>query len=363
MKKTILMISLITALASTNYAEIVKLPNIDIYEKSKKVSAILGDFNIITESFSVNNNKNITNTLSLGPFYYSYTNENNGHIIGFSKNITDYIISKYDVNMVEFYANKDKLMAEYESILNTYSNYLIKSKEKELQTDFYADLKLDQEILEAKYKNGLISKIDYETYRLELDIAENKLQLLKNEMHKLEYVLKQYKIDTNNLEEFEVKDLDYNKLSKYVKDENEKNKINNRLEKRNSLYKHLPTLDFNVSYDINNKNFIASLNIRKSFKIDMSDIAEDSLKFKKQFIEYSIENEKNEYELLLNNYKFAQKKENLSKETYNIDKLKYDLGKISYKQLIESRVKYNTSIINTLNSKNQLAIYLLKRGI
>ena len=361
MKKKVIFLCFI--MAATSFALPINKPNLSSYEKQKRVGGMLGDFNNLTETFNYSKDGGIKNTVYLGPLHYSYNNNANSHIIGISKNITEYLVSKYYTNIEEYYKNKESVLKEYEYILNTYSDFLVKNKELELKKEYFNKISNDKNIIDIKYKTGKMSEIDYEMLLLEIENSNNSLKMIEQELNSIKNELSQYEIDLTNIEEFVIPEFDKNDIEKFVKSENEKSMVEQELNKQRKLYNLMPSIRMSADYDITNKSYGFSIDITKNFKLTMEDVTENNLAYNKKakVIEYNDEIEK--YNNLKNTYDFNIKKEKLMEKSYKIYKLKYDLGKISYKELLDEKIKLNTAIVETIKSKNNLAIYLLKRGI
>jgi len=369
MKKALFMLLILNSFSAYS----IQKPNLDLYYKQKKIGSILGDFNKINETFEIGYSKdekfNINNRISFGyfthDFKYNTAEKKTLNTISVSKNLRDFAISKKQEILNDYYVNKDKLMNDYYNALDIYSNLIIKKHEISYLTDTISKIKSDKKILETQYKAGVISKIDYDTVVVDLLAYQNKVNILKNDIIELLDSLKQYGFEEKieNIKDFEIKNLDKEKLTKYIEEENYKIKLDNDLTKQKKLHSYLPDINVGANYQFETKNYGVSLNINKLFTLDGSDVVEANLNYVPNKKSLNLKNEMAKYELLYRTYIIDEKKEFLASETYKIDKVKYSVGKLSYKDLTESKVKLDTAKIDLVKSKNNLALYFLKRGL
>jgi hypothetical protein len=369
MKKALFMLLILNSFSAYS----IQKPNLDLYYKQKKIGSILGDFNKINETFEIGYSKdekfNINNRISFGyfthDFKYNTAEKKTLNTISVSKNLRDFAISKKQEILNDYYVNKDKLMNDYYNALDIYSNLIIKKHEISYLTDTISKIKSDKKILETQYKAGVISKIDYDTVVVDLLAYQNKVNILKNDIIELLDSLKQYGFEEKieNIKDFEIKNLDKEKLTKYIEEENYKIKLDNDLIKQKKLHSYLPDINVGANYQFETKNYGVSLNINKLFTLDGSDVVEANLNYVPNKKSLNLKNEMAKYELLYRTYIIDEKKEFLASETYKIDKVKYSVGKLSYKDLTESKVKLDTAKIDLVKSKNNLALYFLKRGL
>lgn len=369
MKKALFMLLILNSFSAYS----IQKPNLDLYYKQKKIGSILGDFNKINETFEIGYSKdekfNINNRISFGyfthDFKYNTAEKKTLNTISVSKNLRDFAISKKQEILNDYYVNKDKFMNDYYNALDIYSNLIIKKHEISYLTDTISKIKSDKKILETQYKAGVISKIDYDTVVVDLLAYQNKVNILKNDIIELLDSLKQYGFEENieNIKDFEIKNLDKEKLTKYIEEENYKIKLDNDLIKQKKLHSYLPDINVGANYQFETKNYSVSLNINKLFTLDGSDVVEANLNYVPNKKSLNLKNEMAKYELLYRTYIIDEKKEFLASETYKIDKVKYSVGKLSYKDLTESKVKLDTAKIDLVKSKNNLALYFLKRGL
>lgn len=365
-KKLIMLISLVSMVSLS-----IEKPNLDKYERQKRIGAKLGDFNNLYTKFDVNYiNKQgflVTNTINFGPTYYElkYDSKSLFNTIGISKNLRDFIIKKHDQSLNEFYTNKEKVYSEYSNILDIYANLIVKKYEIKLKYDLVNKLNSDKKILEMQYKVGKISKLEYETLLVELLSTQNKIDNIASEIKELLEELNTYGYseDIDSISEFEIKELDETKLKKYVDSENEKNEVRKRIEEKNKLHSCFPDINIDARYTFEEKNFTIGLSINKAFKLDGSNFTEQNLGYSKTVRKISVQNEKERYILLFNTYRTMEKRAFLASEQYKVDKVKYEVGNISYKDLTDSKIKEDNAKIDLVKSKNELALYLLKKGI
>lgn len=365
-KKLVFFISLISMLSFS-----IEKPNLDHYEKQKRIGAKLGDFNYANAKFDINYaNKQgilITNTLNLGPVYYElkYVNNNIVNTVGISKNLRDFIIKKHDQAINDFYTNKEKVFTKYSQILDIYANLILKKYEVKLKYDLVNKLTSDKKILETQYKVGKISKLEYETLLVELLSTQNRIDNISSEIKELLEELKIYGYEENidNIKEFEIKQLDEKKLKGYVDSENEKNEVRKKLEKSTKLHSYFPDINIDARYTFEEKNFSIGLSLNKSFTLDGTSFTEQNLGYAKRARKISVESEKEKYTLLFNTYRTMEKRAFLASEQYRVDKVKYEVGNISYKDLTDSKIKEDNAKIDLIKSKNELALFLLKKGI
>lgn len=366
-KKAIFLLSLITFV---NFS--IEKPNLENYEKQKRLGGALADFNFLSEDFNIgyekNSKFNIQNTVNIGPFYHTLRYNRKDNItneIGLSKNLRDFVISKKLQSLNEFYKNKEQIFDEYAHILDVYSNLIVKKYEIQQKYDLINKMNSDKKILETQYKVGQISKIEYETMLVDLISFQNKVDTLSIEIKDLLDELKSfgYNESIDEIKDFEIKDIDYSKFLKYINSENEKEQIRKTLNEQIKKYELFPDINISAKYQIENKDFGIGLNFKKTFKLDGSDFTESKLGYNKNVKLKTLDTEKEKYKLLVNTYKILEKKANLISEQYKIDEVKYKVGKISYKNLTDSKIKENDAKIEFIKSKNNLALYILKKGL
>lgn len=368
MKKKLLILIPLIAMSSFS----IEKPNLEKFEKQKKIGSMLLDFNEASEKFDIGyeNGFSVSNTINIGPIYHtiSYNNSNGGGIsntVGISKNLRDFIISKKDLTINEFYETKDKVYADYAQILDIYSNLILKKYEISQKYDLLKKLQTDKKIFEVEYKVGKISKIDYESVLVELLSTQNKIDTLSVEIKDLLEELNSYGYNetVDNIQDFEIKSINKNSIKKYINSENEKNEIRDRLREKTKLHSYFPDMTAYAKYTFEQKSFGVGISINKSFKLDGTDILEKNIGYTKKSKKITESKIIEKYNLLSNTYKIYERKYNLAVEQYKIDEVKYKVGNISYKALLDSKIKENNAKLELIRSKNDLALYLLKKGM
>ncbi|WP_068267664.1 TolC family protein [Caviibacter abscessus] len=382
----------INALKSNTYNN--KINELNNIKNKKIIASVLDDFKYVTNDLGYNydssSKHNLKNTLKWGAFTYTITygngNGNNGssngkvsNSIGVSKDLNDFFYNKWDLNkqlaISEYNKNYDAIKNEYFSLVDLYADLLVKKGEYDNSKSVLDKLNSDEKIIETKYKSGSVSKIDYENFKLQIEIKKHEIIILQEELNKIlnQLKAKNVSIDINNLEDFEIKEI---KIKDQTNELKNKIKVEKRIaELQYNKYiasKVVPTINVNAMYNIENKSYSVGLNVFKSFDLTGVDLDEAKYNKKHSIIEYdnklkAVDNKYNddlsEYALLKNTYKLELSKEQLAKKELEIANLKYRLGSIKYNDLLKAINEYHSSKLNTIKAKSKLGAFILKKEI
>lgn len=376
--------------------------------KNKKiVGSILDDFKDVTNTFSYNYTEKqhkLTNTLKWGVLTYTLdyspnnnngtgnssgttntanTSTNNGskvnNTIGISKNLNDFFYNKWDLNkqiaISQYNKNYEMIKSEYFSLIDTYSSLIIKKAEYENSKSVLEKLNSDEKIVETNYKIGKISKIEYENFKLQIEIKKNEIVILNEELNKIVNQLKEKNVvvDLKNLEEFEIKDIEIKDKTKELKDKLNTEKRIAELQYNKFVANNIvPVINVNANYHIEKKSYSVGLSVTKNFDLTGVDI--DEAKYNKKYAvnEYDsklktaaeqYKEEIREYNLLKTTYKLEMSKEQLAKKELDIAQLKYKLGSIKYNDLLTKINDYYNSRVNVSRAKSKLGAFILKKEI
>lgn len=362
----ILVPCILSASITTNKPSIT---NYDYIRNQKVIASYMGDFNHISESLSYNTDTkkhNVVNEFSIGPISYSVGNTS--HKISLSKNIKDFYnasyLVKYNLNLKDYYDRISEDLQYYSNFLDAYTNYILQFKNIENNKFLLETLKLDENIIEEKYKNGLVSEIDYQSIKLQ--IASSELQLLesKNLLEQAKKTLKGFNYTIEDNEDFDVPSLNIVKLKTYINFYNSNiDNTNNYLSNinyKNKVDHYSPDIYFDASYDIKEKNASIGIRVSKSFDILANFIPEKKdIKTSKLILEDEIEL----YNLLKNQYDISLKKEELAKKELDIARLKLKLGKITNREYMEKIIAYSNSQKMSLDAKIKLTKNILLKEL
>lgn len=373
--------------------------------KNKKiVGSILDDFKDVTNTFTYNYEKDskhkLTNILKWGVLTYTLDynpNNNNGtgsssttntasnstnkvnNTIGISKNLNDFFYNKWDLNkqiaISQYNKNYEMIKSEYFSLIDTYSSLIIKKAEYENSKSVLEKLNSDEKIVETNYKIGKISKIEYENFKLQIEIKKNEIVILNEELNKIVNQLKEKNVvvDLKNLEEFEIKDIEIKDKTKELKDKLNTEKRIAELQYNKFVANNIvPVINVNANYHIEKKSYSVGLSVTKNFDLTGVDI--DEAKYNKKYAvnEYDsklktaaeqYKEEIREYNLLKTTYKLEMSKEQLAKKELDIAQLKYKLGSIKYNDLLTKINDYYNSMVNVSRAKSKLGAFILKKEI
>lgn len=383
MKKLKLLI-LCSLISTTSFS--ITYHNENVFEKLEEIKKkqlktnFLGDFNDIKESFDAKyligtKNYELTNNLSIGPLTYSYSyNSNNEHknTISLSKRLNDFIDKKNELRkystLSEYHTNYNKFLAEKLKIEELYTQLLEKVEILENIKITQDIINADKKIIDVKYKNGLISKIDYDYLNYEIQSKVLKVEMLNYEIENLVYQLDQngVKVDLNNLEQISITELSEEQIKKYVDfknnqlDDMQKYSDLDYAKKKNDI--NLPIVTVFASHQFETKASVLGLNVTKLFSID--GVENDKLEVSKKAettLRYNYKSEYNKYLNLKAQYELAEKKYELAKEDLNIAEVKYSVGTISYKDLLDKRLNLNDIYLSSLKLKYQLYLFVLER--
>ena len=372
--KTRFIVFSLTLIPYITLANIPTPPNFIKYEKQKRLGAKLYDFNDVNEDFNIkfdtNNKVSFENTVTFGVLSYSlgYNQDHNqglSNTIGISKNLKDFFLSKKYLSINEYYENKERVLEEYNNILDIYSNLIIKKHELEYLSEMINKLNSDRKIFKTEYSVGKISKIDYESLLVDLLTFQEKIESTKDEANDLLDQLHEYGYNESieNIEDFDIKEVDNEKIEKYVSEQNEKHHIQEELAKQYRIHKLLPDMNLHSSYNFESKNFGIGFNVNKSFKVDGSDITEAKMGYVKKAKVLTSNDILKKYNALMRYNRVLEQKLSLQEKIYKINKVKYSVGNISYKDLTDSKIKENDARIELLKNKNNIALFFLKKGM
>lgn len=372
--KTRFIVFSLTLIPYITLANIPTPPNFTKYEKQKRLGAKLYDFNDVNEEFNLdfdtNNKVSFKNTVTFGVLSYSlgYNQDHNqglSNTIGISKNLKDFFLSKKYLSINEYYENKERVLEEYNNILDIYSNLIIKKHELESLSEMINKLNSDRKIFKTEYSVGKISKIDYESLLVDLLTFQEKIESTKDEANDLLDQLHEYGYNESieNIEDFDIKEVDNEKIEKYVREQNEKHHIQEELAKQYRIHKLLPDMNLYSTYTFESKNFGIGFKVNKSFKVDGSDITEAKMGYVKKAKVLTSNDILKKYNALMRYNRVLEQKLSLQEKIYKINKVKYSVGNISYKDLTDSKIKENDARIELLKNKNNIALFFLKKGM
>lgn len=338
------------------------------------------------KKYDVFNSLNSDINLSYGWFNYNIgldliNQRITSNNISLSIPINNYLYNYRKENEINYEIDKlsalSKNEEELENILNIYSKFILKKYELEILNDELIKLENDDKVVSIQYKNGLISKNEYETFKNNLSISKLNSEISRDELELINLEMMENDIDVNNIPNFSFNILNNDEIINKVKRNLKMKDL--EIEKKEIEYskdmvlKVLPIMNISANHNFLNKS--SSINISVSKTLDLGNNEYIEILEKKDEIERikkinEISKEKvikikvNEYSKLKLSYiTFLKNLETLVKELETLE-IKFRQGNESYLKLLEKRKELKQAKINLKNIEMQLSIYewKVKRG-
>lgn len=271
MKKILFVLLLSSNLFSIDLGYKDKINNI----RDKKIIE-LGEFSRVNPSINFATDfksGSISGGVSYGPF--SYSRSNSQSTISLSQDINKLITEDFRIQnltmKIKKYSVIDEYLKEYNEILNIYSNIIVNNKQIENIELLKEELNTSLRILDVQYNEGKISEIEYELIKYKLYSKELELKSLYNNLQENYNKLEEYGLKYTG-EQFELKELDMDKLNQFILSENEKMEsvfmLNKLINKQGELNEILPTMNVSASYTLETKQPSVSFSLSKSFDMN-----------------------------------------------------------------------------------------------